>query len=69
MAYLRGQAVDGVTIGKSAIDDCATRRNRAADTVSQLDTRAINDGEQVLQSQRFLGDRDGAHGTPLNQRY
>jgi hypothetical protein len=40
MAYLRGQAVDGVTIGKRAIDHRATCRNRGADTVCQLDARA-----------------------------
>jgi len=69
MAYLRGQAVDGVTIGKRAIDHRATCRNRGADTVCQLDARTIHDGEQAVQSQRFLGDRDVAHGTSLNQRY
>ena len=37
--------------------------------VRQLHPGTGDDGEQVLESQRFLGDRDGTHGTSLNQRY
>jgi hypothetical protein len=62
-ADLGGQAVHGVVASKGAIHDRTAGGDRRPGAARQLHMGAVDDGKQGLEGERFLSDRDGAHGT------
>jgi hypothetical protein len=61
MADLRGQAINGVMTGEGEIHDSPAGGDCVPGTLCQLHACAIDDGEQLLEGERLLCDRDGAH--------
>ena len=62
VADLCGQAVHGVVAGKGASHDRSAGGYRGPRAARQLYLGAVDDGKQGLEAERFLSDRDGAHG-------
>jgi hypothetical protein len=66
---LRSQAVYGFVARQHPVYDCPAVRDHGPDAVREFHSRAVDDGDQVLEGKRFLRDCDGAHGKSLKQRY
>ena len=69
VADLCSHAVHGLVARQCAVHDRSAGRDLRPYAVRQLYPGTGDDGEQLLESERLLGDRHGTHGTSLNQRY